>query len=294
MCTRFLYIDGENISKIDIISSVNSFLELLEPSDTFVGKLYGNRDAVKAYVPFCLSNGLTYVETSSISASSKNVTDMKMTVDCISDVLFAKDTNFTVTLLSKDCDFLPLFYKLKEMGIKAEMPFSTLAKLNHFEFLSSATKERRNYQKTTSGLDAFLKHNGFYSPKNSDCLGNLFSKIKKMAGDFFPDSVIEEHIAIKTKKFNKSIVLTYGENNLREFRKISPKDFSFNSIVKSLEIINPEEVNKLYVNYVSKIFGYVPKNKSLPLAEIDALTKEAIDSLAKEAVNSLAKSSAIA
>ena len=227
MCTRFLYIDGENVSKMEVVNSVNSFLELLKPSDIFVGKLYGNRDSVKAYVPFCLANGLTYVETSAISVSGKNITDMKMTVDCIFDVLYSKDSDFTVTLLSKDCDFLPLFYKLKEMGVKAEMPFSALAQITSFEFLSSFTKMEKNYQKTTSGLDAFLKHNGFYSPKNSDCLGNLFSKIKEKTDNFFPDSVIEEHIAIKTKKFNKSIVATYGENNISEFKKIKPKNFSF-------------------------------------------------------------------
>ena len=41
MCTRFLYIDGENVSKMEVVNSVNSFLELLKPSDIFVGRLYG-------------------------------------------------------------------------------------------------------------------------------------------------------------------------------------------------------------------------------------------------------------
>ena len=275
MCTRFLYIDGENISKMDIINSVNGFIELLNPSDTFVGKLYGNRDSVKAYVPFCLANGLTYVETSSISVSSKNVTDMKMTVDCIFDVLYAKDPDFTVTLLSKDCDFLPLFYKLKEMGVRAEMPFSTLAKLNSFEFLSAFTKKEKSYKRNTAGLDAFLKHNNFYSAKNSNCLGNLFSKIKKKTDNFFPDSVIEAHIAIKTKKFNKSIVALYGENNTHKFKKIKPKDFSFENVVNSLEITDVNEINRLYVIYVSKVFGQVPKNKVLPTSVANSLAKKA-------------------
>lgn len=274
MCTRFLYIDGENVSKMEVVNSVNSFLELLKPSDIFVGKLYGNRDSVKAYVPFCLANGLTYVETSAISVSGKNITDMKMTVDCIFDVLYSKDSDFTVTLLSKDCDFLPLFYKLKEMGVKAEMPFSALAQITSFEFLSSFTKMEKNYQKTTSGLDAFLKHNGFYSPKNSDCLGNLFSKIKEKTDNFFPDSVIEEHIAIKTKKFNKSIVATYGENNISEFKKIKPKNISFENVVDSLNLTGLNDINRLYVSYVSKIFGYVPKNKSLPAIVLNNLAKE--------------------
>ena len=274
MCTRFLYIDGENISKMDIINSVNGFLELLKPTDTFIGKLYGNRDSVKAYVPFCLANGLTYVETSAISSSSKNVTDMKMTVDCIFDVVHAIDTDFTVTLLSKDCDFLPLFYKLREMGIKAEMPFSALAKLSSFEFLSTFTRKEKSYQKTTSGLDAFLKHNGFYSPKNSDCLGNLFDKIKKETDNFFSDSVIEEHIAIKTKKFNKSIVANCVSKDLSSFKSIRPRDYSFETVIDCLGITDVNEINKLYVIYVSKVFGHVPKNKVLPTAVTDDLAKK--------------------
>ena len=83
MCTRFLYIDGENISKADIMSSVTDFIQSLGATDIFVGKLYGNRDVVKSSVPFCLSKGLTFVETSTISSSKKNITDMKITVDCI-------------------------------------------------------------------------------------------------------------------------------------------------------------------------------------------------------------------
>lgn len=173
MCTRFLYIDGENISKADIMSSVTDFIQSLGATDIFVGKLYGNRDVVKSSVPFCLSKGLTFVETSTISSSKKNITDMKITVDCIFDVVYTKETDFTVTLLSKDCDFLPLFYKLNEMGIRTEMPFCALAK-SSFEYLAAHMKEEIKYDKTTSGLDAFLKHNNFYSPKNADCLGNHF------------------------------------------------------------------------------------------------------------------------
>lgn len=71
MCTRFLYIDGENISKADIMSSVTDFIQSLGATDIFVGKLYGNRDVVKSSVPFCLSKGLTFVETSTISSSKR-------------------------------------------------------------------------------------------------------------------------------------------------------------------------------------------------------------------------------
>ena len=247
MCTRFLYIDGENISKADIMSSVTDFIQSLGATDIFVGKLYGNRDVVKSSVPFCLSKGLTFVETSTISSSKKNITDMKITVDCIFDVVYTKETDFTVTLLSKDCDFLPLFYKLNEMGIRTEMPFCALAK-SSFEYLAAHMKEEIKYDKTTSGLDAFLKHNNFYSPKNADCLGNLFNKIKKKTSGAFPDSVIEAHIKIKTKKFNKLIAATCGEYNIGRFRSLSAKDFSFESTIGSLGISDKYDINKMYVS----------------------------------------------
>jgi len=271
MCTRFLYIDGENISKADIMSSVTDFIQSLGATDVFVGKLYGNRDVVKSSVPFCLSKGLTFVETSTISSSKKNITDMKITVDCIFDVVYTKETDFTVTLLSKDCDFLPLFYKLNEMGIRTEMPFCALAK-SSFEYLAAHMKEEIKYDKTTSGLDAFLKHNNFYSPKNADCLGNLFNKIKKKTGGAFPDSVIEAHIKIKTKKFNKLIAATCGEYNIGRFRSLSAKDFSFESIIGSLGISDKYEINKMYVTYLSKVFGYIPKKKELPEMLLESLS----------------------
>ena len=252
MCTRFLYIDGENISKADIMSSVTDFIQSLGATDVFVGKLYGNRDVVKSSVPFCLSKGLTFVETSTISSSKKNITDMKITVDCIFDVVYTKETDFTVTLLSKDCDFLPLFYKLNEMGIRTEMPFCALAK-SSFEYLAAHMKEEIKYDKTTSGLDAFLKHNNFYSPKNADCLGNLFNKIK-------------------TKKFNKLIAATCGEYNIGRFRSLSAKDFSFESIIGSLGISDKYEINKMYVTYLSKVFGYIPKKKELPEMLLESLS----------------------
>ena len=82
------------------------------------------------------------------------------------------------------------------------------------------------------------------------------------------------HSISKTKKFNKSIVATYGENNISEFKKIKPKNFSFENVVDSLNLTDPNDINRLYVSYVSKIFGYVPKNKSLPAIVLNNLAKE--------------------
>lgn len=253
MCTRFLYIDGENLSKETIVDFVDGFVSSLDKTDTLVGKFYGAKDLVKASVPFCMLNGLRYVETSSINFSSKNVADMKITVDCIYDVTeyLQNNTDFTVTLLSKDSDFLPLVFKLKELGVDVDIPLFDLTTYS-------------GHLKTTGDLDAFLKHLGFYSKKNIDCLDNMFVSIRSLADESFSDVIIEGHIRFRIRKFISYLENTYGASYARMLDKLPIKCFSLENVIRCLGFTDKETLNQIYLAYVSKIYGYIPKRKTIP------------------------------
>lgn len=271
MRNNFIYIDGENLSKETIMEHVSLIKKNMKDDDVMVGKLYGGKEHVKRSVQYCLLNGFNYVETSVLSTSKKNTADMKIIVDCISDVIpyvmlleerkrngHCTEKMPTVTLLSTDMDFFPLIYKLKEFGIMVSLPLYDLD--GWF-----------NIEKTTADLDAFLKQSGFYSPKNTRCLNNIFDEIKSIVGCEYSDVIIEDHIRIRTKKFLNHLGSFLEEDMFNRLLLISPRDFSFRTIVNFLNLKDPELLNKLYNLFISKVFGFIPKNKMLPSNFYDSI-----------------------
>lgn len=264
MRNNFIYIDGENLSKETIIDCVSTIKESMTDDEVMIGKLYGGKDHVKRSVQYCLLNGFNYVETSVLSTSRKNTADMKIIVDCIADVIPCivlleerKKTGYCtekmpkVTLLSTDVDFFPLIYKLKELGVTVSLPLYNLDNLFSTE-------------KTTADLDAFLKQLGFYSPKNTTCLNNIFDEIRSVVGNEYNDDIIEEHIQVKTRRFLNYLGGFIEEEMFKDLLTIRPRDFSFKTLIKKLKISDPDLLDKLYIIFISKIFGFIPKNKTLP------------------------------
>lgn len=60
--------------------------------------------------------------------------------------------------------------------------------------------------------------------------------------------------------------------NIGRFRSLSAKDFSFESTIGSLGISDKYDINKMYVTYISKVFGYIPKKKELPEMLLESLS----------------------
>ena len=88
----------------------------------------------------------------SLSSSSKNVADMKILTDCAFDVLQLTSTgNTSVTLVTKDCDFLPLVYRLTSIGVPVSVPMIGKDKLMTVP-RSAVTKalEEKNYNPMSS------------------------------------------------------------------------------------------------------------------------------------------------
>ena len=125
---NLVYVDAENISKEDF-TQVLTEARQMACVGSVTGKFYGNRDVIGEMLNIGYNGGFEFIETSSIVRSRKNVTDMKITVDCITDVMdwIAQGlsvADLTVHLVSGDCDFVPLIYKLRGLGLQVELPIS--------------------------------------------------------------------------------------------------------------------------------------------------------------------------
>lgn len=258
---KFLYIDGENVNTETIVDFVENFSRDLKDSDRIVGKLYGNRDQVKRSIPFCWEHGFSYVETSTISTSRKNIADMKLIVDCMADVIYSVATSKrlevdSVTILSKDADFLPLVYKLREVGVKVQLPLYTGEDTD-----------------STANLDAFLKQVGFYSGVSQNVnTGILFQEIKRVCelgkengySSDFSDDTIADHVALKTRKFYAAVgERIYGDSAFTDFT-MNPREFSLAKVLLKTGIRDLETIDFIYLLYVTKVFGFIPKYKYTP------------------------------
>ena len=114
-----VYVDAENVSFADF----KDYLDLNLAGKMLHGKVYGNNEILGDSVSDYLKLGFDYIDTSKLSSSSKNVADMKILTDCAFDVLQTYNgTNVDVALITKDCDFLPLVYRLNSMKIPVTVP----------------------------------------------------------------------------------------------------------------------------------------------------------------------------
>lgn len=119
MTNYLVYVDAENVS----FSMFKNYYDEHLRGNKISGKVYGNSEILGESTQDYLRVGFEYVDTSHLSDSSKNVADMKIVTDCAFDVLQVfSGMQVHVVLLTKDCDFLPLVYKLMANGVVVDVP----------------------------------------------------------------------------------------------------------------------------------------------------------------------------
>ena len=117
MTNYLVYVDAENVS----FSMFKNYYDEHLRGNKISGKVYGNSEILGESTQDYLRVGFEYVDTSHLSDSSKNVADMKIVTDCAFDVLQVfSGMQVHVVLLTKDCDFLPLVYKLSTVTTALE------------------------------------------------------------------------------------------------------------------------------------------------------------------------------
>ena len=246
-----IYVDAENCS----VEKFNQFIESSQNdydchNHVVIGKFYGNHNVLGEIAIRCMQEGYEYVDTSMMNTANKNITDMKIVVDCITDVTMVyRDDIEMVYVISSDHDFTPLSYKLKSLRCKVLMPF---------------LKESLVYR-TCTDLSKFLIEANYDMIIREHILDRPYDVIKRLAGDDFGCEVIESFLNKKKKKIAGSLADLFGMDVANDVLKISAKELSYEKVCRVVGLKKIKNVT-LFQIYTSKMFGIV-----LPKAEIDTI-----------------------
>lgn len=236
----FVYIDAENLA-FDTVKAKVLEIKKLEPN--YSGKIYGSKESSKNSIQFCLLEGYDFVETSVLSPIKKNLSDSKIIVDCMYDVMTKQVDK--VYMLSNDTDFLPLIYTLKKL---------------HIDVFALNVHQQTDTLSSTYELNSELRELGFYSNKNMSVWDNMFNGIKSLVGDRYADDVILEHIDIKVRKFITSLGFKYGVAVLAAADSMDKRNWSYYTVKEIIDSANIEFNDRELADlYIRKIYGFIPK-----------------------------------
>lgn len=234
-----VYVDAENIS-------VEKFSELQEmvrndmtENSIVIGKFYGSHSVLGSIVSVCYDAGFEFVDTYMLGDSKKNVTDMKMTVDCICDVVSLYTNEVSVVYVaSSDHDFVPLVHKLRSQQCKVVMPF-----LN-----SSVTL------KTCADLSKDLINKNFDIIARERILDNPFDMIRGCASDDFKDDVIEAFVSKKQRKVAAEVASLLSIVDSENVMSIPPTEFTYDRLKA---VIGEDRIScfDLLDVYTKKMYG---------------------------------------
>lgn len=250
MSKFLLYLDAENVSAEEAQVCVSEIKANLRKDEQLIGKFYGAISELESNLPKYYSLGLEYVETSTILKNHKNVTDMKIVVDCVQDVY----ENFRglvgkVCVLSHDCDFVPLYLKLYNENIEVETP------------LFVHEDDRVTLQDVSKSLPD-LKYVPIDTMGTVFCFENLFSFLREKLSFEFEDELIIRFLDKKKKKFLHTVSSVISDGVITEMMEMSALEFSFVSLIDR-EHFDTTTLQFVVKQYVSKFFGYVYPQKDL-------------------------------
>lgn len=251
-----VYVDAENIS-------VSQFLEVKEEINALqdccvVGKFYGNPKMLGDIMCECYCAGYDFVDTSGISHSTKNVTDMKIAVDCITDVMhvFVNAVD-VVYIVSADHDFLPLIYKLMGRGLVIKTPF-----------LQDVVKH-----KTCTDVSKFLENEGFAESVCDKVCNNLMSMYLEATKNTFPYKLITAYVEKKKAKYVKHVLSVYGDVVGSRVDMIPTDKFGFSEVLEALRLQDMPACVDALDDYTRKIFG-ISLTKADAMMQISRLYSE--------------------
>lgn len=235
-----IFIDAENVSKEQVTNALHDARSLSGKEDTLIGKFYGCSNVLGEIINEYLALGLEFVETSVYSLRKKNITDMKLMVDCLFDVVEAYRGDIkAIYILSNDYDYNPLVYKLKGFGFIVKA-----ATIDSFGDISSA-----------GDLAKFLTNQGFFPVNKNNVLCVLYEEIVRIAEPILLDDKVVLIFLFKRIRnlysaINKNFNLNLEPESTDEFIK----KFSFPLF---WDMVQPYDlqIDEVFVLYQSRIFG---------------------------------------
>jgi hypothetical protein len=236
-----LYVDAENVSIDDVNQKVEELKNSLASDEQLVGKFYGGVNVIGGLMSTCYQLGLEYTETSSLNRGVKNLTDMKIIVDCIFDVSTTYYGEISrVCILSNDCDFTPLVLKLRSQNFAVEAP------LFNFD----------NRERTCQDVSKKLIEQEYYPLDNSDplkCFNNQYGPLRSVLSDDFSDDVILRYLDKKRSNFLKAAKEVCGISVLK-LNDVPSDEFCFDSVLDAVSL-DDNSLRILIRQYTSKFFG---------------------------------------
>lgn len=236
----FLYLDAENLSKEQILEHVDVIKAGVTEEEILIGKFYGSKETLHSIVRVCYSLGLDFIETSSISESTKNVADMKLTVDCLYDVIMDTNNVNSVYILTQDKDFLPLIYKLYGLGIRVFTPL--------LKFID-------NIDDTVS-IARYLHSVGFSPRYHSDILKEPVKYALSVAGENFSNEEIIQYFQNKRQKFVNTLSCFLEIDICAKILDIQIDEFGWNTIISCLPNLEFKLLCTVLDIYTGKFFGF--------------------------------------
>lgn len=233
-----VYVDAENIS-VDKFREVNE--QLNTEQDTWVhGKVYGSRSVLGDILTECIEAGYTYTDTSVCVDTTKNVTDIQIVCDCITDITTAPRGKYSaVYILSSDHDFVPLIRKLKAQKVEVITPFLDV----NFKRLGVAD------------LNNYLTEQGFDPIAQKDLLANPLELFRSVVPEQFTDDLLQTYVMQKKHRFARELASAGAEECASHVDQVDPADFSFQYVVQLLHLRSISQQLKMLNIYTQKMFG---------------------------------------
>lgn len=238
MSTFLIYVDAENISFADF----KHYYDLNLVGNKISGKVYGNSEILGDAVYDYLRVGFEYVDTSHLSDSTKNVADMKIVTDCAFDVLQVfSGISVHVVIMTKDCDFLPLVYRLMANGVVVDVPM---------------LGKDKTLTVPMSTVTTALEEHG-YDPMSSDdwILPQVTVIDNTLNGEVSYDFIVR-YCTRKKNRFIKSVSIKNAALSLK-LDVIPIENFSAITVYKAMRKSNIDYEDMLFYMsmYTNKFFG---------------------------------------
>lgn len=247
-----LYIDAENIA----YSEFKRYYDTNTVSGNVTGKVYGNRNVLGDSVVDYLRLGFEYIDTSVIS-DTKNVADMKIVTDCIFDVLQTfGPTGTEVVLITRDCDFLPLVYRMLGIGVRVTVPFAGTASTNTV---------------STTIISNRLEEIGFDPMSSNDWMRPLPELVQEALMMNSYDAAVDHYCNRKRVRYIHGVAAK-DPIIASKLEEIEPNAFSAKTVFKVLRENNVSYNDLLsYIKlYTNKFFGksFAPNQAMLMLHKL--------------------------
>lgn len=253
---NYVYVDAENVAYPDFKGYFDKHL-----SGTVVcGKAYGSQGVVGESSMDFIRLGFDFIDTSKFSMSSKNVADMKILTDCAFDITQLTDMKgVSVTLITKDCDFLPLVYKLMSTGVHVNVPFMG--------------KEQSTQVSMTAITEAMTAH-GYDPFASGEWLEPQVQVLQELLREEFDSTQIVAFCSRKRSRFVRALAV--GNPLLAaSLNRIPDAEFGVTTIVAEMQRAHygMQDLCECISLYTGKYFGVLRSNKFIRMALKDVLSE---------------------